>query len=223
VRLDSPLFWVNAAQARELVLEAVESTPGTWMVLLDLEGTNQIDTTAADMLCDLLHALRDRRVDLMLVRVFYAVRRVLRRTGFETDLGPDRMWHSISQGIRAAKALRPEMFPCGPEADAEAADGAGSDLTAGTAAAPDGADGHRPEAPGTVPVAAAPVGVAPVGVAPVGVAPVGEAAQDTGSYEPSEERIAVELEPVVIHGLTAGYEGDPPTRGPRWWHGRHRP
>ena len=158
VRLDAPLFWVNAAQAKDMVLSEVDRCPGTWMVLLDLESTNQIDTTAADMLADLLTNLREHGVDLMLVRVFFAVRRVLRRTGFEERLGPDRMWHSISQGIRAAKALRPEAFGL------EAAEGE--------------------------------------------------------AYDPAEERIAVGPEPVVIRGLIAGYEGDPPTRGPRWWHGR---
>jgi hypothetical protein len=40
------------------------------------------------------------------VRVFHFVRRVLRRSGFEEQLGPGHMWHSISQGVREAKAAR---------------------------------------------------------------------------------------------------------------------
>ncbi len=108
LRLDAPLFWVNSAQVRDRVLAKVERHPDTWMVILDLESTNQIDTTSADMLAGLLDDLRKRGVDLMLVRVFFAVRRVLRRAGFEERLGPDRMWHSISQGVRAAKVLRPD-------------------------------------------------------------------------------------------------------------------
>ncbi len=156
LRLDAPLFWVNAAQVRDRVLEAVEEEPDTWMLLLDLEATNQIDTTSADMLSGLLEDLRARGVDLMLVRVFYAVRRVLRRSGFEECLGPDRMWHSISQGVRAAKALRPGLVT-----------------------------------------------------------------EDAAESESKDERIAVtDVEPVLIHGLTAGYEGDPTTMRPRWWHSR---
>jgi MFS superfamily sulfate permease-like transporter len=155
LRLDAPLFWVNATQVHERVLSAVEEHPGTWMVLLDLEGTNQIDTTSVDMLDDLLTDLRERGVDLILVRVFFAVRRVMRRSGFEDRLGPDRMWHSISQGVRAAKALR-----------------------------------------------------------------AGAVAEDHVPDEAADERIAVDVEPVVIHGLTAGYEDDPTTTGPRWWHRR---
>jgi MFS superfamily sulfate permease-like transporter len=156
LRLDAPLFWVNAAPVRDQVLTAVEEHPGTWMVLLDLEGTNQIDTTSADMLSGLLEDLRRRGVDLMLVRVFFAVRRVLRRSGFEQQLGPDRMWHSISQGVRAAKKLRP-----------------------------------------------------------------GWVDDDAAQAEAKDERIAAtDVEPVLIHGLIAGYEGDPVTTRPHWWHPR---
>jgi len=91
------------------------------MVVLDLEATNQIDTTSADTLAALLTDLRARGIDLMLVRVFYAVRRVLRRSGFEEMLGKDRMWHSISQGVRAAKKLRPEAV-AGEQPDYDAGD-----------------------------------------------------------------------------------------------------
>jgi len=43
-------------------------------------------------------------VELYLVRVFYQARRVLARAGFIDELGDQRMWHSISAGVRAAKA-----------------------------------------------------------------------------------------------------------------------
>jgi sulfate permease, SulP family len=121
LRLDAPMFWVNASQVHDSVLAAVGQNPGTWMVVLDLEATNQIDTTSADTLAALLTDLRARGIDLMLVRVFYAVRRVLRRSGFEEMLGKDRMWHSISQGVRAAKKLRPEAV-AGDQPDYEAED-----------------------------------------------------------------------------------------------------
>jgi SulP family sulfate permease len=164
LRMDAPLFWVNAAQVHDLVLSAVEERPGTWMVLLDLESTNQIDTTSADMLSDLLIQLRARGIDLMLVRVFFAVRQVLRRSGFEDRLGPDRMWHSISQGIRAARALRPGALAA---AETEPA----ADVRAG---------------------------------------------EDGAAPAPEDERIAVALDAVAVHGLTTGYEGDPPDSPPRW-------
>ena len=68
-------------------------TPGA--LVLDLEATNQMDTTSADALADLLGALRKRDVDLYLVRVMWPVRRALRRSGLPAELGDDHLWHSI--------------------------------------------------------------------------------------------------------------------------------
>ncbi|MCU0265076.1 MAG: SulP family inorganic anion transporter [Actinomycetia bacterium] len=106
LRLDAPVFWVNAPDVRDRVLAAVDAAPGTHAVILDLESTNQLDATSADVLTALLDDLRARGIDLYLVRVFHFVRRVLRRSGFEEQLGPGHMWHSISQGVREAKAAR---------------------------------------------------------------------------------------------------------------------
>ena len=105
LRLDSPIFWVNAADVRDRVLAAVDLAPGTRALILDLESTNQLDTSSADMLGHLLDDLRARDIDLHLVRVFHFVRQVLERSGFEERLGPGHIWHSISQGVRAAQAV----------------------------------------------------------------------------------------------------------------------
>ena len=40
-----------------------------------MEATNQMDTTSADMLAELLGELRQRDIDLYLVRVMWPVRR----------------------------------------------------------------------------------------------------------------------------------------------------
>lgn len=103
LRLDVPLFWANAHQAVQEVLHEVDAAPGTRIVILDLEATSQLDTTAVDALMGLLVRLRGRGVDLYLVRVFYQARGVLLRAGFTSRLGSDHMWHSISAAVRAAK------------------------------------------------------------------------------------------------------------------------
>ena len=59
LRLDVPLFWVTAAPANDSILALVDSTPGTRALVLDMEATNQMDTTSADALADLWAALRD--------------------------------------------------------------------------------------------------------------------------------------------------------------------
>ena len=54
LRVDAPMFWVTAAPVQDAVLARVEAAPGTRALVLDLEATNQMDTTSADALADLL-------------------------------------------------------------------------------------------------------------------------------------------------------------------------
>jgi hypothetical protein len=55
------------------------------------------------MLAELLGELRQRDIDLYLVRVMWPVRKLLRRSGLMDELGEDHLWHSISQGVRKAR------------------------------------------------------------------------------------------------------------------------
>jgi len=105
LRVDTPIFWVTAAPVHDSVLALVGSAPGTRAVVLDVEATNQMDTTSADSIADLLAVLRKRGVDLYLVRVMWPVRRALRRSGLAAELGDDHVWHSISQGVRQARRV----------------------------------------------------------------------------------------------------------------------
>jgi high affinity sulfate transporter 1 len=103
LRVDAPIFWVTAAPIHDTVLARVDAAPGTRALILDMEATNQMDTTSADALTDLLAALRKRDIDLYLVRVMWPVRHALRRSGLVAELGEDHLWHSISQGVREAR------------------------------------------------------------------------------------------------------------------------
>jgi MFS superfamily sulfate permease-like transporter len=105
LRINVPIFWVTATPVHDSVLALVESAPDTRVVVLDLEATNQMDTTSADALSDLMATLRKRGVDLYLVRVMWPVRKALRRSGLAAELGDDHMWHSISQGVREARRV----------------------------------------------------------------------------------------------------------------------
>ena len=104
VRLDAPLFWANASHACDWILRRVqEGGNDVRAVLLDLEATSQLDTTSIDALELLFQRLHDRGIDLYLVRVFYHARQKLARAGFIDRLGEERMWHSISAGVQAAR------------------------------------------------------------------------------------------------------------------------
>jgi anti-anti-sigma factor len=117
LRLSGPLFWPNAEHVHDRLLRAALDQPITAMVL-DLEATNQLDTTSADVLFRLLKALRGDGIDLFLVRVFRSTREVLQRNGFVDELGPDHMWHSIAAGVKAAKET-PTWAESGGESDSD--------------------------------------------------------------------------------------------------------
>jgi len=107
LRPDGPLFWANATA----VVRRIEVLAGRHhdlrAVILDLEATNQMDTTTAERLEQMLGRLRARGVDLHLVRVFGNVRDVLTRSGFLAVLGEEHVWHSIAAGVKAARAAPP--------------------------------------------------------------------------------------------------------------------
>jgi SulP family sulfate permease len=103
VRLDAPLFWVNVTAIEDRLLSELDRWPDARALVLNLEATTRLDTTTADGLTDLLDELRRRDVALYLARVLHPVNSVLERAGFIEQLGDGRIWHSISQAVRAAR------------------------------------------------------------------------------------------------------------------------
>ncbi len=124
LRVDTPMFWVTATPIQDAVLAQVAAVPGTRVLVLDLEATNQMDVTSADALSGLLKTLHKRGIDLYLVRVMWPVRRVLRTSGLLEQVGEDHFWHSISQGVREARRAHGLVdMPAGPGVHGAAPDG----------------------------------------------------------------------------------------------------
>jgi anti-anti-sigma factor len=107
LRPDGPLFWANANFVVQRIETLARQHEHLRAVVLDLEATNQMDTTTAERLLQMLERLRGRGTDLYLVRVFGNVRDVLTRSGFLDELGPDHVWHSIAAGVKAARTAPP--------------------------------------------------------------------------------------------------------------------
>jgi SulP family sulfate permease len=103
VRLDVPLFWANATAIEERLIAQVGKWEDTRALVLDLEATTQLDTTAADMVEHLAAELTALGVQLYLARVLHRVEAVLERSGFMAQLRSEHIWHSISQCVRAAR------------------------------------------------------------------------------------------------------------------------
>ncbi|HEU5242558.1 MAG TPA: SulP family inorganic anion transporter [Ornithinibacter sp.] len=107
VRPDGPLFWANANLIVQHIETLVRGREHLRAVVLDLEATNQMDTTSAERLQQMTQRLRSTGIDLYLVRVFGNVRDVLTRSGFLDELGPGHVWHSIAAGVKAARSAPP--------------------------------------------------------------------------------------------------------------------
>jgi sulfate permease, SulP family len=103
LRINVSLFWVNAVEVQDAILEKVDAAPEIKALILDLESTDQMETTSADMLEALREQLLEPNIDLYLVRVRWPVRTVLAHHGLRSKLGEDHIWHSISQAVREVR------------------------------------------------------------------------------------------------------------------------
>jgi sulfate permease, SulP family len=87
LRVDSFIFFGNAEQVRERVLNEVEAHDRTIeMVVLDLAVTPFLDMTGASMLRDLHSELADKGVQLRLAKAIGPLRDMLRAEGMEDEL-----------------------------------------------------------------------------------------------------------------------------------------
>jgi len=101
-RFDAPLFFANANRYRERLELLVEENPGEekWLVL-DFEGVGEADTTAVDMLVELLDEhTREGRV-ICIARANDRVLRRLARAGLLEPDGPAIVFPTINAAVRA--------------------------------------------------------------------------------------------------------------------------
>jgi len=101
-RFDAPLFFANANRYRERLEALVEENPGDeeWLVL-DFEGVGEADTTAVDMLIELLdeHGRQGRVIGI--ARANERVLRRLDRAGLLAPDGPAVVFATINAAVRA--------------------------------------------------------------------------------------------------------------------------
>jgi high affinity sulfate transporter 1 len=152
LRVNVSLFWVNAVEVQDAILEKVDAADGIKVLILDLESTDQMETTSADVLEALREQLAERNVDLYLVRVRWPVRTVLAHHGLRTKLGEDHIWHSISQAVREARRKH-QIEP--PERLEPQRGGGENDVIIATDDRPDGAAPSRGTEPDLQPLYAA--------------------------------------------------------------------
>jgi SulP family sulfate permease len=101
-RFDAPLFFANADRYRERLAQLVEENPGEeeWLVL-DFEGVGEADTTAIDMLVELLDEQQRAGRVVAIARANDRVIRRLERAGLLEPAGPAVVFATINAAVRA--------------------------------------------------------------------------------------------------------------------------
>jgi MFS superfamily sulfate permease-like transporter len=106
MRLDTPLYYFNATEVSDRVLEAVdEAGDPPKAVLLDIEATIELDVTTSDALYALAGALEDRATRLVIVHAKGAVRDRMRKVGLSQRLGPHGMYPTEPVAVAALQGM----------------------------------------------------------------------------------------------------------------------
>jgi MFS superfamily sulfate permease-like transporter len=101
-RWDAPLFFANAELFQERILEAAAAspTPVRWIVVA-AEPVTSVDITAADVLTELDHALRDAGIELCFAELKDPVKDKLKRFGLFTQLGEEVFFPTVGAAVGA--------------------------------------------------------------------------------------------------------------------------
>jgi SulP family sulfate permease len=100
VRLDAPLYFLNANVARGQILDLVAaSQPRPRAILFDLGASADLDIASLDMLKNLVRELGEDTVDVLLAQVRGRVRDRLRKAGVMAEIGENRIYLSVPAAV----------------------------------------------------------------------------------------------------------------------------
>jgi MFS superfamily sulfate permease-like transporter len=107
-RWDAPLFFANAEQFREKVMDAIASAPSpvTWLVVA-AEPVTSVDVTSADMLTDLDDTLHKAGIDLVFAEMKDPVKDKLKRFGLYHKLGEHQFFSTIREAVKSYLKTHP--------------------------------------------------------------------------------------------------------------------
>ena len=101
-RWDAPLFFANAEAFREAVERAVDTAPtATRWVVVAAEPITDVDTTAADILDELLGDLRRSGIELRFAEMKDPVKDWLSRYGLLQKIGDDSFYPTVGTAVDA--------------------------------------------------------------------------------------------------------------------------
>ena len=115
VRPDAPLFYANAKPLRDAVRRLMRSAAPVRTLVLDLDGTAELDVTSAEALLAVAAELRARHVRLGLAHLHAAAADVLRRAGESPEDAGWQAFPSLDAAVRWATGDAAQgTFPAQP-------------------------------------------------------------------------------------------------------------
>ena len=101
-RWDAPLFFANAEQFHQRLLDAVDESPTpVRRVVVTAEPVTSIDVTSADMLAELVHTLRERDIEFRFAEMKDPVKDKLRRFELLERFGESNFHPTIGAAVDA--------------------------------------------------------------------------------------------------------------------------
>lgn len=91
-RLDGALYFANAGEFEDMVLDSVALKPDLKFVVLDAEGISEVDAAGEEVLHNLVERLREIGVELLVACTRKQVRDVFRRTGLTQQPGENHLF-----------------------------------------------------------------------------------------------------------------------------------
>ena len=101
LRFDAPLIFANAGTFRDEVLALAGAEPRPRWIIVAAEPITDVDTTACDMLEELVEKLDARSVHLVFAELKDPARRKIDRYGLEHVLGDERFYPTITAATDA--------------------------------------------------------------------------------------------------------------------------
>ncbi len=100
-RFDAPLFFANSRTFREQILTLAASEPAPSWIIVAAEPMTDVDTTAADILEDLVEDLAARGISLVFAEMKDPVRRDIERYELTRTINPEHFFPTLGDAIRA--------------------------------------------------------------------------------------------------------------------------
>jgi high affinity sulfate transporter 1 len=101
-RWDAPLFFANAELFNERIMEAVKESPTpVHRIIVAAEPVTSVDVTSADLLADLLEALRAANIELRFAEMKDPVKDKLRRFELMDAIGADGFYPTLGAAVDA--------------------------------------------------------------------------------------------------------------------------